>query len=114
MQEEKFMVVDGDTLMTMPLPPIRFVVESLLPSGLHLMAGSPKTGKSWLVLWLCLNISRGEPVWNYRTRQGSVLYLALEDSLNRLQSRLFDITDTAPACLYFATMANSIGEGLEL
>lgn len=114
MQEEKFVVVDGDTLMTTPLPPIRFVVESLLPSGLHLMAGSPKTGKSWLVLWLCLNISKGESVWNFRTLQGSVLSLALEDSLNRLQGRLFDITNSAPDCLYFATMANSIEEGLEL
>lgn len=32
------------------LPPIRFVISQLLPHGLHVLAGAPKVGKSWLSL----------------------------------------------------------------
>ena len=66
--------------MSTPLPATRFIVDSLLPEGLHLLAGSPKTGKSWLALWMCLCVSKGEPVWELPTMQGTVLYLCLEDS----------------------------------
>lgn len=38
--------VDGETLMSQPLRPPDFVVDSLLSQGLHILAGSPKVGKS--------------------------------------------------------------------
>jgi hypothetical protein len=38
--------IDGETLMTTPLPPIRFTIGGLLPQGLHILAGAPKVGKS--------------------------------------------------------------------
>ena len=44
--------VDGATLMAARLPPIRYMIEGLLPQSLHLLAGAPKVGKSWLALWL--------------------------------------------------------------
>lgn len=44
--------VDGETLMSKPLQPLGFVVDTLLSQGLHILAGSPKVGKSWLALWL--------------------------------------------------------------
>lgn len=108
-----FSVVDGETLMTKPLDPIRFFISSLLPQGLHILAGAPKIGKSWLALWLCLQVAKGEPVWNYQTVKSATLYLCLEDSHARIQSRLFDITDDAPPNVYFVIMANGIGSGLE-
>ena len=40
--------VDGASLMSQPLRPPNFVVDSLLAQGLHILAGSPKVGKSWL------------------------------------------------------------------
>lgn len=110
---ERFTVMDGETLMTRPLAPIRFFISSLLPQGLHILAGAPKAGKSWLALWLCLQVAKGEPVWEYPTVKGTVLYLCLEDSYARIQSRLFDITDDAPPSLYFTILANGIGAGLE-
>ena len=94
--------VDADTLMTTPLPAIRYVVDQLLPQGLHILAGAPKVGKSWLALWLCLCVSKGEPVWEFSTTQGPVLYLCLEDSYARIQSRLFQLTEDAPPTLHFA------------
>ena len=66
--------LDGETLISTVLPPIRFVVDKLLPQGLHILAGAPKVGKSWLALWLCLCVAKGEPVWNFPTLRGGVLY----------------------------------------
>lgn len=105
--------IDAETLMTTVLPPTKFVVDRLLPEGLHILAGAPKIGKSWLALWLCLSIAKGESVWDFAVTKGTVLYLCLEDSLTRIQNRLFQITEDAPDTLHFATLAGSIGGGLE-
>lgn len=105
--------MDGETLMNTVLPPIRFVISHLLPQGLHVLAGAPKVGKSWLSLWLCLQVAKGEPAWEFPTKQGDVLYLCLEDSYSRIQNRLLDITDDAPPNLFFATMSEKLHSGLE-
>lgn len=105
--------IDADTLLSTPLPVTKFIVEGLLPEGLHILAGSPKIGKSWLALWICFQVSRGDPVWEFPTTHGTVLYLCLEDSYARIQSRLFQITDDAPDTLHFANLSESIGNGLE-
>ena len=105
--------MDGETLMNTVLPPIRFVISQLLPQGLHVLAGAPKVGKSWLSLWLCLQVAKGEPAWEFPTTQGDVLYLCLEDSYSRIQNRLLDITDDAPPNLFFATMSEKLHSGLE-
>ena len=76
--------MDGETLMNTVLPPIHFVISQLLPQGLHVLAGAPKVGKSWLSLWLCLQVAKGEPAWEFPTTQGNVLYLCLEDSYVRM------------------------------
>ena len=106
---QKLNTIDADTLLSTPLPATRFIVNSLLPEGLHLLAGAPKTGKSWLALWICLCVSKGEPMWELPTAQGTVLYLCLEDSYARIQNRLFQITDA----LHFANLSGRIGGGLE-
>ena len=105
--------IDAETLMTTFLPPTKFVVERLLPQGLHVLAGAPKVGKSWLALWLCLCVAKGDPVWEFQTHKGGVLYLCLEDSYARVQNRMFQITDSAPGTLHFANLAGSVGGGLE-
>ena len=109
----KLQTIDADTLLSTPLPATRFVVDRLLPEGLHILAGAPKIGKSWLALWLSVTVAKGEPVWGMDTRQGTTLYLCLEDSTLRIQNRLFQITEDAPDTLHFATLAGSIGGGLE-
>ena len=105
--------MDGESLMNTVLPPIRFVISQLLPQGLHVLAGAPKVGKSWLSLWLCLQVAKGEPAWDFSTTKGDVLYLCLEDSYSRIQNRLLDITDDAPPNLFFATMSEKLQSGLE-
>ena len=105
--------VDGETLMSQPLRPPDFVVSGLLSQGLHILAGSPKVGKSWLALWLAVTVAKGEPVWGMNTRQGTTLYLCLEDSVLRIQNRLFEITEEAPPSVHFCTECAPIGQGLE-
>ncbi len=105
--------IDGATLMTQPLYPPNFIVDSLLSQGLHILAGSPKVGKSWLALWLAVTVAKGEPVWGMAVKTGSVLYLCLEDSQLRIQNRLFQITEDAPATVHFCTEAALLGCGLE-
>ena len=88
------------TLMDRPLEPPNFVVDTLISQGLHILAGSPKVGKSWLALWLAVTVAKGEPVWNMTTKQGTTLYLCLEDSVLRIQNRLFEITEDAPSSVH--------------
>lgn len=105
--------MDAETLMSTPMEPLKFIVSGLIPQGLHILAGSPKIGKSWLALWICLQVAKGESVWGVETRKCDVLYLCLEDSFARIQNRLFEITDEAPPNLHFAVMSDAVGNGLE-
>ena len=70
-------------------------------------------GKSWLSLWLCLQVAKGKPAWEFPTTQGDMLYLCQEDSYSRIQNRLLDITNDAPPNLFFATMSEKLHSGLE-
>jgi hypothetical protein len=40
----KLQTVDAETLLAMPLQPAPFIVDGLIPRGLHILAGSPKIG----------------------------------------------------------------------
>ena len=108
---EKIETVNGEELMNLVLPPLRFAVEGLLPQGVCILAGRAKTGKSWLVLTLCLAVAAGGAFWNRATQKGDVLYLCLEDSRSRLQQRVLTFTE-APPEMYFAEMAHSLEDGL--
>ena len=100
-------------LSEMVLPPIRHVVEGLLPQGLALLVAPPKYGKSWLMLWLGLQVAQGNSIWGLPTLQCDVLYLSLEDTQRRIKDRLYNLTDSAPDNLYFAVTSGLIGGGLE-
>ena len=92
-KENRLLTIDGETLMSQPLTPLNFVVDTLLSQGLHILAGSPKVGKSWLAV----TVAKGEAVWGMGVKQGTTLYLCLEDSTLRIQNRLLDITEDAPS-----------------
>ncbi len=112
MTTERIKTVSGKELLDMDLPPIHFIVQDFMAQGLNIVSGMSKIGKSWMLLLLCLKVARGEPFWNYETEKGTVLYLCLEDSFNRIQQRLLSFTDDAPPNLHFAVMVKSLSEGL--
>ena len=109
----KLNTVTGEALLNAPLRTPNFIVDTLLSQGLHILAGSPKVGKSWLALWLAVTVAKGESVWGMDSRQGTTLYLCLEDSLLRIQNRLMEVTEEAPENVHFCTEAALIGRGLE-
>ena len=92
-------------------PPI---IDGLLYGGAYILAGAPKIGKSFLVAQIAYHISTGKKLWEYEVHQGTVLYLALEDDYQRIQSRMFMMYGVEDSSnLYFATVANKIGNGLD-
>ena len=38
-KENRLLTIDGETLMSQPLTPLNFVVDTLLSQGLHILAG---------------------------------------------------------------------------
>ncbi len=112
MQVEKFKTVDADTLLSTPMKKTMFIVDTLIPQGVNVLSGASKIGKSWLMLWLGLQVAQGLPVWGLKTKQCDVLYLCLEDTQRRIKDRLYNLTDTAPNNLHFAVMFGLIGGGV--
>ena len=96
----------------MRFEPFRYCIENLLPQGIAMISGAPKTGKSWLMLDWSIRIAKGEPVWNFSTTKGTALYLCLEDNWNRVQSRLLEVTDEVPNNVFFAVSSCSLTDGL--
>src|SRR5262249_44643537 len=64
------------------------VVPGIVTEGLNILAGRPKSCKSWLVLDVGIAVAEGGRVFGLEVEQGDVLYLALEDNKRRLKSRM--------------------------
>jgi RecA-family ATPase len=70
--------------------PVRFIAP-ILPEGCIILGGSPKVGKSWFCLDLCLcvnSMGSRQLFRHYDVEPCESLYLALEDSPNRMKDRL--------------------------
>ena len=92
-------------------PPI---VDGLLCQGTYLFVGAPKLGKSFLMAQIAYHVSTGTPLWGLPVRQGTVLYLALEDDYGRLQERLYRMFGTVENDnLFFSVSAKQLGKGLD-
>ena len=105
-------IYSSEYIMNTLMKPIEYCVDGLISQGLFILAGAPKVGKSWLALDMCLSIAKGEKVLGKATSCGHAVYLSLEDSLIRLQNRLYELTDEPSDNLNFAIMAESISNGL--
>lgn len=98
----KLNTITAADLKSKAVPPPSFIVKSLLPCGLCVLAAPPKTGKSWLCLALADAIASGERFLGFDTNPGKVLYMALEDSESRIQERLNKIGSNMPKNLHLA------------
>lgn len=95
-------------------PPKLPIIDGLLYNGTYLFVGSPKIGKSFFMAQIGYHISKGLPLWGFSVRQGTVLYLALEDDYARLQKRLSQMFGMEGSeNFYFATKSKSLNDGLE-
>jgi len=75
-------------LLDAQFPPMQWAVDGLIPVGLSAICGRPKVGKSWLALQAAHAVSTGGRFVERRAAHGRVLYLALEDSPERIRRRL--------------------------
>lgn len=74
-----------------------YAVQNMIPEGETVIAAPPKTGKSWLMLDMCLKVAEGKPFLGFDTKQSDTLYLALEDGDSFEQERLNIVTGGAQA-----------------
>lgn len=106
-QKSKLSLITAKKIQEMALQPIEWIVEKLITAGLIILAGRPKSGKSWLALNLSLSITRGGiALSHFKAMKAAVLYFALEDNVRRLKSRMENILNAeedkvAPTNLYF-------------
>lgn len=87
-RQKKLNLISARDLQQANLPKLNTLVEDILYEGLAILAGPPKSGKSWLALQLACAVVKGKTFLGKETVKSECLYLALEDSHNRLQNRL--------------------------
>ena len=106
-QKSMLSLITAKKIQDMEFQPIEWIVEKLITPGLIILAGRPKSGKSWLALNLSLAITRGGiALSHFNANKAAVLYFALEDNVRRLKSRMENILNAeddkvAPTNLYF-------------
>ena len=89
--EERNRIITLADLLSMNFPDLVFYVDRILTTGLTLLWGFAKTGKSYLALMILLAVSSGGYVLGHlKTRKAAVMLISLEDGLRRLQKRLKD------------------------
>ena len=103
-------------LLKMEFPEPKWAVPDLIPEGLSILAGKPKSGKSIMANNISLAISLGgKALSKTDVDQGSVIYLALEDTGRRLQNRLQTMlaweNSPMPDKLTFFTEFPKMGDG---
>lgn len=87
-------IMTAGELMDQQFLPKATLVDGLLTAGTYILAGTPKIGKSFFVTQLCWCVSEGVPFLGLQTHKSTVLYLALEDTPERLQGRLANMFGT--------------------
>ena len=106
-------VITARDLVKEVFPEPEWIIPGLLPKGgVGILAGAPKFGKSWMCLGMGLEIAAGGYAFGkIPVQQGSILYLALEDTERRLQSRLKMMGGKAPERFFLTTKWPRLGDG---
>jgi hypothetical protein len=80
-----------DELDAMDIPATEWIVEGLIAPGLTLLAAPPKTGKSYLVMQMCMCVAAGVPFLDLETKPTRVTYFDLEEWHGLLRERVTPI-----------------------
>jgi hypothetical protein len=89
---DPFMFTDAAAILAKPLVPRRWLLPGIIPDGLTLLGGSPKSGKSYLAYALALAVAQFG-VWchHWEVAKGKVIYAALEDEESDTHLRLAEL-----------------------
>lgn len=100
-------------LLAADMRPIEWVVEGLVARGqLVMIAGRPKSGKTWLVLQLAQSVDEGRAFLGKETTRGRVLLVTLEDGPRRLRSRVEMLGWRPKAVDVVFSLAHLDGDGM--
>jgi len=89
-------------------PVVEWILPGMIPDGYSIVAGRPKTGKSFLLLDVALAVANGgHALGKIPVEQGDVLYMALEDPEGRVVRRARHVlgTDILPEGFHFLSRA---------
>jgi RecA-family ATPase len=82
--------------MAASFPEPSYVIPGIVATGLTMLVGGPKLGKSYMVRHLAHAKAHGEPAFGKITLSSApVLLLALEDSASRVQEKMTSLLDDA-------------------
>jgi KaiC/GvpD/RAD55 family RecA-like ATPase len=80
----------------------KYLVSNLIPrEGITLISASPKSGKSWLILLIMIQIAKGEPVFELETIKSKILVVDEENTARGLKRRIGKLTDDELANIIF-------------
>lgn len=81
------------TFVTRQFPPVTWIVPGVLPEGLAMLAGKPKTGKSFLAVNIAVAVATGgRALGKVPVDQGRVLYINADSSPREFQTRIKTLT----------------------
>ena len=81
--------ISAPDLVRQALEPIDWVVAHLVPAGVTLLLGPPRSGTSELCRYLASGVGDGTgALGTLDVERGEVVYLALEHTRRRLQERM--------------------------
>jgi len=82
-------VADGADIWKKEYTPRPFIVDGILPAGITLFHGLPKTNKSWFCKGICYAVAQGgKALGRLQADRGEALYLNLEMDEELLNERL--------------------------
>lgn len=112
-------VVDVSELQDKTLPPMKWLIDDLLPvGGVVMLSAKPKMGKSFLAIQLALSVASGGEFLGFQAQKHEVLYIDLETSQRSMKNRISMMTTDAPKGLHLMTPQEvfefgNIGNGFE-
>lgn len=76
-------------LQQVAFPPLKWIIQEILPEGVCLIAAKPKSKKSWIALGIGIAVAmNGKALGRMSVDAGRVLFLDLEGNQRRVQSRV--------------------------
>lgn len=93
-------------------PPVSYLVDGMISTGLALLAGPPKSGKSCICLALADAVSNGKQFLGAKVSSGDVLYFTFEDSFSRVKERVIQMKLTPSDNCHIVTQKCTLANGI--
>jgi len=94
-QSEVPEIISARAISEIDFPELKFALPDMIPEGFTILAGRPKSGKSWWALQAAYSVAMGKNLLDgSECERGRALVLGLEDGKRRLQDRVKKLYDS--------------------